>query len=187
VVAQVQGIINEDPLGVLKSLASVRALEASTEKDRALGNYYASGGSSGQKGVRAQIDAFKDVMGRDPTDKEKAQMFGLVTKDSSKPEFNPKDYAATVKSFADSGLSLSAAKIEADTLYGRLPPTADEDGALAAMNAKKGDKTKVEKAPEAAPAEKRYIREKTNRGAYTYTESPRGLTRAQYAEIDRNK
>lgn len=35
--------------------------------------------------------------------------------------------------------------------------------------------------------EKKYVRSKSVRGGYTYTESPRGLTRSQYAEIDAQK
>ena len=186
--AEDPGMVAEWTLGVRKLEAQIGAAEASTTKDRALGGYYASGGSSGLKGAKAQVAAFKDLMGRDPTEKEKAQMLGLVTKDSSKPEFNPKDYAATIKSFVDTGLSPAAAKIEADTLYGRLAPTADEDAGLLELDKNKNkSKGGVEKEPPPAAAEKRFIREKTNRGAYTYTESPRGLTRAQYVEIDRNK
>jgi hypothetical protein len=187
--AEDPGNVAEWTLGVRKAEAQISAAEASAGKDRALGGYYAGGGSSGLKGVKAQVAAFKDLMGRDPTDKEKSQMLGLVTKDSSRPEFNPKDYAASIKSFTDAGLSLPAATIRADELYGRLAPTADEDGALAALNEKKGGggKAKVETPALEPAAEKRFIREKTNRGAYTYTASPRGLTRAEYAEIDRKK
>lgn len=187
--AEDPGMVAEWTLGVQKLQAQIAAADASTAKDRALGGYYAGGGSSGLKGVKAQVAAFKDLMGRDPTDKEKSQMLGLVTKDSSKPEFNPKDYAASIKSFTDAGLSLPAATIRADELYGRLAPVADEDGALAALNDKKGGKGKanVENTAPAVALEQKFIREKNNRGAYTYTASPRGLTRAQYAEIDRNK
>lgn len=187
--AEDPGNVAEWTLGVRKAEAQISAAEASAGKDRALGGYYASGGSAGLKGVKAQVSAFKDLMGRDPTEKEKAQMLGLVTKDSSKPEFNPKDYAASIKSFTDAGLSLPAATIRADELYGRLAPTGDEDAALAALNDKKGGKAKVdaELTPPAPALEQKFIREKNNRGGYTYTASPRGLTRAQYAEIDRNK
>jgi hypothetical protein len=55
-----------------------------------------------------------------------------------KPEFTPKDYAATIKSFTDTGLSYPAAKIEADLLYGRGPAAGNEDAALQAANKKKG-------------------------------------------------
>ena len=64
-----------------------------------------------------------------------------------KPEFTPKDYAATVKSFTDAGFSLTDSLIRADQLYGRGPAAANEDVDLQAADKAKGGKTN-------APAEK---------------------------------
>lgn len=64
-----------------------------------------------------------------------------------KPEFTPKDYAATVKSFTDAGFSPTDALIRADQLYGRGPAAANEDVDLQAADKAKGGKTN-------APAEK---------------------------------
>jgi hypothetical protein len=55
-----------------------------------------------------------------------------------KPEFTPKDYASTVKSFTDAGFSPTDALIKADQLYGRGPKTGDENAALQEANKKKG-------------------------------------------------
>ncbi len=156
----------------------------------ALEQYYGSMGAGGPKSLKGKIEMFKEVYGRDPSEKEKGQLAGLVQKDSSKPEFNPKDYAATIKSFTDAGLSLPDATVRADELYGRIGDANSEIEALAALNEKKGKglaKPPSETPPAAPAPQTRYIREKNNRGGYTYTVSPRGLTREQYAEIDRNK
>ena len=55
-----------------------------------------------------------------------------------KPEFTPKDYAITVKSFTDAGFSPADALIRADQLYGRGPSSAKEDANLQDANNKKG-------------------------------------------------
>jgi hypothetical protein len=55
-----------------------------------------------------------------------------------KPEFTPKDYAITVKSFTDAGFSPTDALIRADQLYGRGPAAANVDANLQDANKKKG-------------------------------------------------
>lgn len=125
-------------LGVQAKQQQIAASEASAAKDYALGNYYSGGGAGGTKSLKGKIEMFKEVYGRDPTEKEKGQLAGLVQKDSSKPEFNPKEYAATIKSFTDAGLSLPDATVRADELYGRVADANSEIEALAALNDKKG-------------------------------------------------
>jgi hypothetical protein len=59
-----------------------------------------------------------------------------------KPEFTPKDYAATIKSFTDAGFSPTDAIIRTDQLYGRGPSSAKEDAGLQDANKKKDSSTK---------------------------------------------
>jgi hypothetical protein len=54
----------------------------------------------------------------------------LGARPSNRPEFTPKDYAATISSFVNAGLSPVDATIRADELYGRAPPSADVDAGL---------------------------------------------------------
>lgn len=119
--------------------ADITAKEASATKDKALGGLYAQGGAgAGKGGLKQKVADFKEVYGRDPTEAEKGVLAGLVAKDSNKPEFTPKDYALTVKSFTESGLSLPAARAEADILYGRGPAASNIDAGLQKANAAKG-------------------------------------------------
>lgn len=60
---------------------------------------------------------------------------------AARPEFTPKDYAATIKSFTDAGFSQTDALIRADQLYGRAPADANVDAGLQKANAEKGAKT----------------------------------------------
>lgn len=60
--------------------------------------------------------------------------------------------------------------------------SSEQEAYTSFKNAKKPGSEK----PSALPVEdtKKYIRSKSPRGGYTYTESPRGLTKQQYAEMD---
>jgi hypothetical protein len=121
--------------------ADISAKEASASKDRALSGLYAQGGAGAGKGtLKQKVADFKEVYGRDPTEAEKGVLAGLVAKDPNKPEkeFDPVKYTATIKNLVETGLSPTAARIEADQLYGRGPNTAGEDAALAKANAAKG-------------------------------------------------
>jgi hypothetical protein len=119
--------------------ADIAAKEAAASKDRALGGLYAQGGAGAGKGtLKQKVADFKEVYGRDPTEAEKGVLAGLVAKDPNKPEFNAKDYSATIKNFTEAGFSQTDALIKADQLYGRGPNTAGEDAALAKANAAKG-------------------------------------------------
>jgi len=60
---------------------------------------------------------------------------------AARPEFTPRDYAATVKSFTDAGFSPTDALIRADQLYGRGPADANVDAGLQKQNAQKAAKT----------------------------------------------
>ena len=101
----------------------------------------------GVTSLKQQVADFKEVFGRDPSDEEKGIMAKLINKESNKPEFNPKDYAATVKSLTDAGFLPTDALIRADQLYGRGPAAGKEDADLQAADKAKGGKTN-------APAEK---------------------------------
>ena len=120
-----------------KGEAAIGASEASAAKDRLLGGLYAQGGKGG---LKQKVADFKEVYGRDPTEAEKGVLAGLVAKDPNKPEkeFDPAKYTATIKNLQDIGRSPTAARIEADQLFGRSPSTANEDATLAKANAAKG-------------------------------------------------
>lgn len=53
---------------------------------------------------------------------------------AGRPEFSPKDYAATIKSFTDAGFSQADATIRADQLYGRAPADTKVDENLRKQN-----------------------------------------------------
>jgi hypothetical protein len=121
--------------------AGIAAKEASTAKDKALGGLYAQGGAGAGKGTfKQKVADFKEVYGREPTEAEKNVLSGLVAKDPNKPEkeFDPAKYTATIKNLVETGLSPTAARIEADQLFGRGPSTANEDAGLQKANAAKG-------------------------------------------------
>lgn len=128
-----------------KSKAAIKQLEASAAKDYAMGGYYAAGGramgGAGKGGLKQKVADFKEVYGRDPTESEKGILAGLVNKESNKPEFTPKEYAATIKSLTDAGFSQTDALIRADQLYGRGPADASVDVGLQKMNKTKATGT----------------------------------------------
>jgi len=128
-------------MNLAKNKAAIKQLEASAAKDTALGGLYNQGGAGAGKGtLKQKVADFKEVYGRDPTEAEKGVLAGLVAKDPNKPEkeFDPAKYTATIKNLVETGLSPTAARIEADQLYGRGPNTAGVDAALAKANAAKG-------------------------------------------------
>ena len=122
-----------------KGAAGIAAQEASAQKDKALAGLYNQGGAgAGKSGFKQKVADFKEVYGRDPTEAEKNVLANLVAKDPNKPEFTPKDYAATVKDFTAAGFSPTDALIKADQLYGRGPNTTNVDAGLQKANAAKG-------------------------------------------------
>lgn len=128
-------------MNLRKGEADINAKEASTTKDRALGNLYNQGGAgAGKGGLKQRVAEFKEVYNREPNEAEKAVLAGLVAKDPNKPEkeFDPVKYTTTIKNLVETGLSPTAARIEADKLFGRGPSTASEDAGLQKANAAKG-------------------------------------------------
>lgn len=77
-------------------------------------------------------------------------MGGMTLPPKEAPRFDPKAYADTFKSFVESGMSAPNARIEADRLFGRLPPEqgGGKDATLQATNAARAGKGGS--APEAA-------------------------------------
>jgi hypothetical protein len=98
--AQVHGMINDDPLGTLRTLASVKASNATAAyqeahaglipaQARLLGaqaDYYNKREPTGKDKITAKIEEFKAAFKREPTEREMSQMFGLMAKDTGKPE-----------------------------------------------------------------------------------------------------
>jgi hypothetical protein len=68
-VGTVQGRINGDPLGTLKTLADIELTKAQTQKAQA--------DASAPRGIQAKIADFKVIYGREPTEDEKAILVGL--------------------------------------------------------------------------------------------------------------
>lgn len=115
--------------------------ELDVKKSNDLAKYYQGlSAKTGLTTLKQKVADFKEVFGRDPTEAEKGVLAGIVAKDPNKPEkeFDPQKYTATIKNLTDSGLSPTAAKIEADRLYGRGPSTETEDAGLQKANAAKG-------------------------------------------------
>jgi hypothetical protein len=101
-----------------------------------LAKYYANvGAARGGKSLKQQVADFKEVFGRAPTEEETSVMAKLMNKESN---YNPKDYAATVASFTNAGMSLPAALAKADEEFGRGPAAAKVDAGLQDANKKKG-------------------------------------------------
>jgi hypothetical protein len=68
-VGTVQGRINGDPLGTLKTLADIELTKAQTQKAQA--------DAIAPRGIQAKIADFKVIYGREPTEDEKAILVGL--------------------------------------------------------------------------------------------------------------
>lgn len=71
---------------------------------------------------------------------------------TNKPTVDPKDYAATIKSFTEAGLDLPQARMQADRLYGLTAPTQEVAAQLKALNDSKARPADGARAPAAAPA-----------------------------------
>jgi tetratricopeptide (TPR) repeat protein len=108
------------------------------------------------------------------------QLIGQTNPSTNKP-FTAEEAVAESKRILSGAQDPFMAKLDA-VLGGTGDPFAKPSAA------DKGKDSSPAKTPSVEPeAEQRFVRQKTNRGAYTYTPSPRGLTKAQFAEIDRNR
>ena len=137
-----------------KTRAAIDKDKASAEKDRALSGRYARDGET-EKGLTKKVADVESLLGRKLSEPEKLTLFGLSAKPSNRPEFTPQAYTATVKNYVEMGLSLPAARAEADTLYGRGPAADSIDASLQKQNATKATGTSA-KPIEVQPGE-RYI------------------------------
>jgi hypothetical protein len=108
------------------------------------------------------------------------QLIGQTNPNTNKP-FTAEEAVAESKRILSGAQDPFMAKLDA-VLGGSGDPFAKN-----APKAKDKEGLSAEPTTVQTPAEERFVRQKTNRGAYTYTPSPRGLTKAQFAEIDRNK
>jgi hypothetical protein len=118
------------------TMATLDAKRAAIDKDRALGDRYRRDGET-EKGLSKKVADVEASLGRKLSEPEKLTLFGLSARPSNRPEFTPKDYAATISSFVNAGLSPVDATIRADELYGRAPPSADVDAGLRQQDAAK--------------------------------------------------
>jgi hypothetical protein len=108
------------------------------------------------------------------------QLVGQNNPNTSKP-YTPEEAVVESKRILSGAQDPFMAKLDA-ALGGTGDPFAKT------APADKGKDISPAKALTAEPAaEERFARQKTNRGAYTYTPSNRGLTKAQFEEIDRKK
>jgi hypothetical protein len=164
--AAFQGNIKRDPLGAaiqistldtqaqarLVSQAQIRASDSTVglrNQQMQMLKTQAAGNAEAQK-VRTEYEALT------PEEQVGAKGQGLIRQfnmanskagtpiplgAAARPEFTPKDYAATIKSFTDAGFSQTDALIRADQLYGRGPADANVDAGLQKANAQKAAKT----------------------------------------------
>jgi hypothetical protein len=116
-------------MNLRKAESTIEAQGAAADKDRALGDRYRRDGET-EKGLSKKVADVEASLGRKLSEPEKLTLFGLSARPSNRPEFTPKDYAATISSFVNAGLSPVDATIRADELYGRAPPSADVDAGL---------------------------------------------------------
>ena len=141
-------------MNLRKAESAIEAQGAAADKDRALGDRYRRDGET-EKGLSKKVADVEASLGRKLSEPEKLTLFGLSARPSNRPEFTPKDYAATISSFVNAGLSPVDATIRADELYGRAPASSDVDAGLRQQDAAK------KKGTAAAPIEvqpgERYI------------------------------
>jgi hypothetical protein len=116
-------------MNLRKAESTIEAQGAAADKDRALGDRYRRDGET-EKGLSKKVADVEASLGRKLTEPEKLTLFGLSARPSNRPEFTPKDYAATISSFVNAGLSPVDATIRADELYGRAPASSDVDAGL---------------------------------------------------------
>jgi hypothetical protein len=102
---------------------------------------------------------------------------GQVSLGKPPKEFDPKDYAVTVASFVNAGMTPASAKIEADTLYGRGP--ANIDAGLQKANADKAKAAAASATKTVVP-----VRGPLYANDEDYMGSPVGLVNPGYATID---
>ena len=122
-------------MSLRKTEAAIEASGASAAKDRAIGGLYAGGGKDNS--IESLVKEAKKLV-TDGVYKDLPTAIEGLKRGSVKPEFNAKDYASAVNSFVQAGMSLPAAEIKADQLYGRGPSSAKEDANLQDANNKKG-------------------------------------------------
>ena len=122
-------------MSLRKTEAAIEASGASAAKDRAIGGLYAAGGKDNS--IESLVKEAKKLV-TDGVYKDLPTAIEGLKRGSVKPEFNPKDYASAVNSFVQAGMSLPAAEIKADQMYGKGPAAGKEDAALQAANTKKG-------------------------------------------------
>ena len=122
-------------MSLRKTEAAIEASGASAAKDRAIGGLYAAGGKDNS--IESLVKEAKKLV-TDGVYKDLPTAIEGLKRGSVKAEFNPKEYASAVNSFVQAGMSLPAAEIKADQLYGRGPAAGNEDAALQAANKKKG-------------------------------------------------
>jgi hypothetical protein len=164
--AAFQGNIKRDPLGAaiqistldtqaqarLASQSTIRASDSAIalrNQQMQMLKTQAAGNAEAQK-VRAEYEALS------PEEQVGAKGQGLIRQfnmanskagtpiplgAAARPQFTPKDYAATIKSFTDAGFSQTDALIRTDQLYGRGPADANVDAGLQKANAEKTAKT----------------------------------------------
>jgi hypothetical protein len=216
-VAQVHGKINDDPLGTLKTLASVEASNASAVYHRA---------AAGLTGVHGQlygmqIKGLQDQQAaREKVNTLSEQFSGLTTAQKNGPEGRALMRDINVANIKAGGqLSLGTPEpemtkaqskswelLQKSDLWQQLERKNDVPGmnkllvgrgidpALVGLPGDAGwvpkPETPAAAKPAAAPAglatedKTKYIRSKNVRGDYTYTASPRGLTKAEYKAMD---
>ena len=131
----VQGMIDNDPLSTIKTLADIEAKKASTAASMASANYSAAlARNVGVDPTAKKIAAYEAATGRKATSAELDRFFGVGSK-----AFDPAAYATVIKTFTDGGMTAAAAKIEADALFGRSKVGGEVDyGAYANQKATKG-------------------------------------------------
>jgi len=143
-----------NPATVIDYTMNLEKNRAAIDKDRALSGRYARDGET-EKGLTKKVADVESLLGRKLSEPEKLTLFGLSAKPSNRPEFTPQAYTSTVKNYVDMGLSLPAARAEADILYGRGPAAGNIDAELQKANAAKTTGTAA-KPIEVQPGE-RYI------------------------------
>jgi hypothetical protein len=80
----------------------------------------------------------------------------------------------------------NAVKADYPDVFGENPLVTKLKEAVANQN-KETQKVETTTAPKGVPVEQKFIREKNSRGAYTYTPSPRGMTKAEWSKLDESK
>ena len=176
--AQDPANVAEWKLALREKEASIKAKEASANKDNRMGDYYAGGGRESTKDIQKKITSIEKVLDRKLTDEEKSTLVGLTPKSNPNQTMNDKeklDYAAYMKALAELPETATAAERDALAAKYRVEKFTGEGGKKPNWEKKSADA----KSPDASAMRKRNVGYAGGTGTNFY--SPESIASRQAA------